>query len=63
MLPTHIDTYHAMITTAIIELLEHGLVARTIEELTKAVSNMLGVKSDHQAGQGCFEQEQPSYYL
>ena len=33
-----------MITTAIIELLEHGLVARTIEELTKAVSNMLGVK-------------------
>lgn len=52
-----------MITTAIIELLEHGLVARTIEELTKAVSNMLGVKSDHQAGQGCFEQEQPSYCL
>ena len=33
-----------MITIAIIELLEQGLVARTIEELTKAVANMLGVK-------------------
>jgi hypothetical protein len=33
-----------MITNAIIELLEQGLVACTVEELAKAVSNMLGVK-------------------
>lgn len=34
----------AMVTATIIELLEHGLVAHTIQELTKAVSNMLGTK-------------------
>jgi len=32
----------AKITATIIELLEHGLVAHTIHQLAKAVSNILG---------------------
>lgn len=34
----------AAITAAIIELLEHGLVAHTIEELTMAVARSTGAK-------------------
>lgn len=34
----------AMITAAIIELLEHGAEIHTIQELTGAVSNVLGIR-------------------
>ena len=34
----------AMITKAIIELLEAGIVLRTLKELTRAVSNTLGIR-------------------
>lgn len=34
----------AMITAAIIELLERSVEIRTLQELTKAVSNSLGVR-------------------
>lgn len=34
----------AMITAAIIDLLERGIEIRTLQELTKAVSNTLGVR-------------------
>ncbi len=34
----------AMITATIIELIEHGVEIRTIAELTKAVSKILGIK-------------------
>jgi len=32
------------ITVAIIDFIERGLVFRTVEELTKAISNALGIK-------------------
>jgi hypothetical protein len=34
----------ALITQAIIELLERGIVLRTLKELARAVSNTLGVR-------------------
>jgi len=34
----------AMITQAVIELLERGIALKTIKELTRAVSNTLGIR-------------------